>query len=107
MYDNFYRNQLSEYYQEKKNILKDKPYITFMLGAVFIPFINSLYSFPITKFEEYFSFNIAMFFVLIILIGVISFVIYSANDSILDKSKDINKLIFYTEFIFLNDENKK
>ncbi len=104
IYDNFYRNQLLEYQQEKRNILKDKPYLTFMLGVSFASFVNNFFNFTSTSFYEHIIQNFSVLFFLTALISLISFMIFSINDSLIDKSKDVNKLIFYTEIIFLNSE---
>ncbi len=106
IYNNFYREQLKDYYNRSRNILTDKPYMTFMFGAIFVGFVNTIFRIVnspeiliIKDLSEYFSITFIMLFASVIFILLLSLIIYASND-LFNRSKEISKLIYYTEIIF-------
>lgn len=106
LYDKAFRNQLEELYKEKKNLLTDKPYITFMLGALFVSFIDSFYDFPYINLDLVTNINsiIQTTVILLVFIFLLSFMIYNFDSTLFNRGKEIKTLLNYTDLIMYSQE---
>ncbi len=101
IYESFYKNHLNNYLAVNKNILGDNIYAPFIFGSIYVGTLQAYYSLTNTTGELIISFIMILTFSLIIIT-----VIHEIKKYTQSKYNSISKLVFYTEIIFQEQEQK-
>lgn len=95
IYERFYRDQLITFSKNSKSILGEHAYISFVLGSLFVAFLQGAFN-----IQDTFQGIIVTFYALFIFSILIIIVIFQFKQERISKYNDICDLIYFTEFIF-------
>lgn len=100
IYDKFYRDQLVTFSKNSKSILGEHAYISFILGSLFVAFLQGTFN-----IQNTFQGILGTFYALFIFSVFIIIVIFQFKQDRITKYNDICDLIFFTECVF-SKQNK-